>query len=441
MSAIARRSSNDGRKQVDYTQAGYVHAYISVVSDACSVTVTAHHFNMDAITTSLSEHGMSTKTLALIGSYHNHENEPIATKVNSALDSAGYGISLQGSFAPVRSNSTGEIMNGSDAFGCIIDDIFCRQLDWHNTVSEAADSAPASSADPATTIAFGTVEYFPSVIKSRFKVTAQRLSVPEVASPSPVASRVEPTLEYPYHAVADVALACGFPRADGLDQFGNLLSSGRSMHERMPAHRFATTGLRRSNDSAPFWGHFMKDVDAFDHQFFKKSSREAASMDPQQRLLLQCAYTAMESAGHLAPTSGAKTRNVGVYIGACSNDYNDNFAPHKPTACWTLCTLEAFLTGSISHYFDWTGPSIIYETACSSSAVAIDAVCKAIASGECSQAPAGGVSFTGPCKPFDASADEYCRGEGAGLVVLKGLKAALADGDDIRFVIASTGVI
>jgi acyl transferase domain-containing protein/acyl carrier protein len=227
----------------------------------------------------------------------------------------------------------------------------------------------------------------------------------------------------------------------------------------IPEERFKTIGLRRSEDGKlKFFGNFVKDVDAFDHRFFKKSSREAASMDPQQRLLMEVAYQAVESAEYTGTAGSKAKRDIGCYIGACSNDYNDNVASHQPNAFSSLGTLRAFLSGKISHFFGWTGPSITYDTACSSSAVAIQAACTALQMGECSMALAGGVSFytnpffyqnlaaasflspTGPTKPFDAKGDGYCRGEGAGLVFLKPLSAAIADHDNIQGVIAAAAV-
>jgi acyl transferase domain-containing protein len=264
---------------------------------------------------------------------------------------------------------------------------------------------------------------------------------------------------YPDHSVAVVGMACRFPGADSLEEFWELLASGGSMCQEMPSERFSTADLRRSPDGKlKFFGNFIRDADAFDHRFFKKSSREAASMDPQQRILLEVAYAAMESSGYFGTSDRDLAQDIGVYIGACSNDYNDNVASHNPTAFSSLGTLRAFLSGRISHWFDWTGPSITYDTACSSSAVAIDAACKAIQVGDCSQAIAGGVSLytnpnfyqnlaaasflspTGPTKPFDSRADGYCRGEGIGLVVLKKLSAAVADGDNIIGVIAGSAV-
>lgn len=231
------------------------------------------------------------------------------------------------------------------------------------------------------------------------------------------------------------------------------------MVQEVPAERFSTKNLRRTGaEKTQLWGNFVRDVDAFDHRFFKKSSREAVSTDPQQRLVLQCAYEAMESAGYFGEVSKTQDDDTGCFLGICASDYNDNVASHPPTAFSSLGTLRAFLSGKISHYFGWSGPSITFDTACSSSLVAIHQACNSIQLGECSRAVAGGANvFTNPnfyqnliaggflspsgaTKAFDAKADGYCRGEGIGLVVLKKLSRAIADGDNILAVVAGSAV-
>ena len=270
--------------------------------------------------------------------------------------------------------------------------------------------------------------------------------------------------------IAVVSMACKFAGASSPEEFWDLLEAGTSMAGSPPDDRFPTKEHSRSSDKSVFYGNYLEDVASFDHQFFKKSSREAASMDPQQRLLLEAAYQALESAGRFGlsrqqareGTGNEEDRDgqndMGVFIGTGSADYNDNVASHPPTAYSPLGTLRAFISGRISHYFGLSGPSITYDTACSSSAVAIDAACKALQQGDCKVALAGGVSVftspflfqnlatasflspTGPVKSFDASGDGYCRGEGVGLVLLKPLSQAVADGDTILGTILSTAV-
>ncbi|KAF2964213.1 hypothetical protein GQX73_g9357 [Xylaria multiplex] len=264
--------------------------------------------------------------------------------------------------------------------------------------------------------------------------------------------------DMPPNAIAVVGMGCKFPGADSVEEYWHLLETGRSMVSEPPTGRFPTQDHKRSTEKSVFFGNFLSDVSSFDNRFFKRSSREAASMDPQQRLLLEVAYQALESSGFFRPQENEQDLEVGCFVGVCASDYNDNVASHPPNAFSTLGTLRAFLTGKISHFFGFSGPSITYDTACSSSAVAIDAACKAILHGDCTSAIAGGVSIftsphfyqnlaqatflspTGPTKPFDESADGYCRGEGVGLVVLKRLSKAIEDGDNILGTILSTAV-
>lgn len=198
----------------------------------------------------------------------------------------------------------------------------------------------------------------------------------------------------------------------------------------------------------------MDGVDGFDHAFFRTNPKEAAYMDPQQRILLELAYQALESSGYLRHHKREAGDNVGCFIGASFNEYLDNTSAHIPTAYTSTGTIRAFLCGKISYYFGWTGPAEVIDTACSASLVAIHRACRAVLTGECAMALAGGVNImsginnymdlgkagflspTGQCKPFDKDADGYCRADGAGLVVLKSLRHARADGDDILGVIA-----
>lgn len=200
------------------------------------------------------------------------------------------------------------------------------------------------------------------------------------------------------------------------------------------------------------YGNFI-DVMSFDNSFFGVNPKEAANMDPQQRLLLELSFEALDSSGYLATHVRERGDAVGCFIGASMVEYLDNTNAHPPTAYTSTGTLRAFLCGRLSYYYGWTGPSEVIDTACSSSLVAIHRACTALVMGECTAALAGGVnaitginnlldlgkagflSPTGQCKAFDVSADGYCRAEGAGLVVLKLLKNAVSDNDDILGVI------
>ncbi|RYP44237.1 hypothetical protein DL768_009270 [Monosporascus sp. mg162] len=183
------------------------------------------------------------------------------------------------------------------------------------------------------------------------------------------------------------------------------------------------------------YGNFLQDPYEFDPAYFNVSPREAKSMDPQQRLLLQASLDALEDAGYVPGSTPTFQRDTfGVYVGVATGDYVDNLRDE----------IDVYYSpaGRISYAHQFHGPSIVFDTACSSSLVAIHNACVAISSGQCTAALAGGVNtITSPdCKPFDAAADGYCRGEGCGLVVLKKLSQAIEEGDHIYGVIRGTGL-
>lgn len=259
--------------------------------------------------------------------------------------------------------------------------------------------------------------------------------------------------------IAVVGMSCAVPGADNLEEFWKLLCDGKSQHVEVPGDRFGFDTAWREIDSQRKWyGNFIKDYLAFDHKFFKKTPREVASMDPQQRLMLQIAYQAIEQSGYFCSPKHKEDKHIGCFIGVSNVDYENNIACYPANAFSATGTLKSFVAGKISHYFGWTGPGLTIDTACSASAVAVHQACKAILSGDCRSALAGGVNLmtsplwfqnlagasflspTGPCKSFDAKADGYCRGEGSGAVFLKKVSSAIADGNQILGVIASTAV-
>ena len=415
---------------------------------------------------------MTVKSTGLEGRYHSSIHQAALAKIFQFSDSRD-DIEFPPAkrlIVPLRSNVTAQVLTEGSLHEIATRGIMVELANWHLTISAAVSQLIQIKTPVAA--AFGLLDFIPSSVirESGLKVDKMKssklfsgeLNAPDSTLPS---GAVTPAISapqddrYPDHAVAVIGMACKFPGAESVAEFWDLLTAGTSMVEQMPEARFPTQGLRRSQDGKlKFWGNFVRDIDAFDHSFFKKSSREAATMDPQQRLLLEVAYQAMESSGYFDDSLAASPGDIGCYLGVCANDYNDNVASHPPNAFSSLGTLRAFLSGKISHYFGWSGPSVTYDTACSSSAVAIHSACKAIVAGECSQALAGGVSLytspnfyqnlaaasflspTGACKPFDAGADGYCRGEGAGLVVLKKLTAALANNDNILGVIAGSAI-
>lgn len=263
--------------------------------------------------------------------------------------------------------------------------------------------------------------------------------------------------------IAIIGIGCRFPSANNPQAFWQLLRDGVDAISEVPAERFNLEDFFDPNPEIPGkistrWGGFLDQVDQFDPRFFGIAPREAARMDPQQRLLLELAWEALEDGGQVRERlAGTET---GVFVGISNNDYGRRQLSD-------FCHIDAYAgTGNalsiaanrISYVFDFRGPSIAIDTACSSSLVAIHLACCSLQRGESTLALAGGVNlilspavtinFTkagamapdGRCKAFDARANGYVRSEGAGLVVLKPLSRALADGDPIYAVIRGSAV-
>ncbi|KAK7931820.1 polyketide synthase [Apiospora marii] len=273
--------------------------------------------------------------------------------------------------------------------------------------------------------------------------------------------------DYPEHAVAVVGMACQTAAGDTPESLWQVLLEGKSMAQKLPLERFPEAAGKPE-----MWANLLPHVESFDHQFFKKTRREAAALDPHQRLLLQATYHALESAGWLGGDQTQQepethensvgpctktTTTTGCFIGMNAPDWPLNLASHPASPYTGGGMLRSFAAGRLSHHFGWTGPSHTVDTACSSAMVAVHQACRALQLGECTRAVAGGanlvtntalfdalrvggfLSATGPCKTFDARADGYCRGEAVGVVVLKPLRAALRDGDDVQGVLLATG--
>lgn len=251
--------------------------------------------------------------------------------------------------------------------------------------------------------------------------------------------------------VAVIGMAFRFPGdSNDIDSFWQMLSHNQDVVGKVPEGR--------PGESALTWpAGYIQDIEKFDAQFFNISPREAELMDPQQRLLLQVIWHTLEDAGYEASTlAGSAT---GVYIGVSGQDYRDLLIENSvDEAFFATGTSQALMSNRISYWFDLRGPSETIDTACSSSLVALHQAVCAIKAGQCEQAlvgtanllisphlfrsfeKAGMLSPDGRCKTFDEKANGYVRGEGVAALMLKSVKKAKQDGDQIYGVILGTGV-
>jgi acyl transferase domain-containing protein/acyl carrier protein len=283
------------------------------------------------------------------------------------------------------------------------------------------------------------------------------------ATPVPTAARDPSSCRGAPDHIAIVGLGCRFPGAPDPDAFWSLLRSGGDAIREVPADRWEVGAFYDPDPATPGrtttrFGGFLPRVDEFDPSFFCISPREASHMDPQQRLLLEVAWEALENAG-IAPQSLYGTE-TGVFVGISTSDYAglQLSDPALVEAHDGTGSAHSIAANRLSYLLDLRGPSMAVDTACSSSLVAVHLACQSLRTGECRVALAAGVNVVltpqltivfskagmmaadGRCKTFDAAADGYVRGEGCGVVVLKRLADALADGDQVLAIVRGSAV-
>ncbi len=304
----------------------------------------------------------------------------------------------------------------------------------------------------------------------------QAHGVRDIAVPRAAAYAVSPASVHGHagiarvdESIAIIGLAGRYPQAESLEAFWENLRLGRDCVEEIPQSRPDIAAKFRFQPGAAAqarsyskWGGFLRDVDHFDPLFFNISPKEAENLDPNERLFLEIATLAIEDAGYTPETlvapQAVRDNPVGVYVGLMWGDYQLH-GVDGPQDTWT--TPHSYywaVANRVSHYFNFSGPSIAIDTACSSSITAIHLACQAIRCGEIDAAIAGAVNLSlhpnkynllsdmhflssdGRCRAFGEGGDGYVPGEGVGAVLLKPLSKALADGDHIYGVIRGTSV-
>lgn len=255
--------------------------------------------------------------------------------------------------------------------------------------------------------------------------------------------------------IAITAMGCRMP-ADCRTPaaFWAFVDRGGDANEPMSDERLALVDPDRATNGTPRpRGTFLTDVDRFDPAVFGISAKEAASMDPQQRILLEVCWEALENAG--TPIDELQNSSTGVFVGISNIDYAvlSHASGALDSGYAVTGVANAIAAGRISYVFGFNGPSSVVDTACSASASAIHLACQSLRARECERALAGGVSLAllpgvgetlalmeavapdGRCKAFSADADGFGRGEGCGILVLRRLSDAQANGETVLGVI------
>ncbi|MYD60401.1 MAG: SDR family NAD(P)-dependent oxidoreductase [Gemmatimonadetes bacterium] len=267
--------------------------------------------------------------------------------------------------------------------------------------------------------------------------------------------------------IAIIGMACRFPGAPGISAFWRLLEAGgNAVSEGVPGSGVGRWGLLFPDDAVQSegcrFGAFVDDIDQFDDAFFRISPVEAELLDPQQRMMLETSWEALEDAG--IDPEGLRESLTGVYTGISNDEYRmlvvDSSKPAEAASC--LYALSGTnlngASGRVSFVLGLRGPAKAVDAACASSMVSVHDAVADLQQGKADLAIAGGVqailngriyelradammlSPDGQCKTFDASANGYVRGEGCGVVILKRLDEAEADGDRIWAVIRGAAV-
>ncbi|BDA68747.1 beta-ketoacyl synthase [Calothrix sp. PCC 7716] len=263
--------------------------------------------------------------------------------------------------------------------------------------------------------------------------------------------------------IAIIGMAGRFPGAKSLEKFWQNLQDGVESISEFTDAEVISDGIDYAIANAANYvkvSAILEDIDLFDAAFFGFNPKEAEVTDPQHRLFLECAWEALENAGY---DSTRYTSRIGVYAGASLNNYYSvdlNRDRLGSAQCYqtVIGNDKDFLTTRVSYKLNLTGPSITIQTACSTSLVATTLACQSLLNYQCDMALAGGVSIhvpqktgylyeqggtlssDGRCRAFDAKAQGTTIGNGVGVVVLKRLSDALADGDCIYAVIKGSAI-
>ena len=250
--------------------------------------------------------------------------------------------------------------------------------------------------------------------------------------------------------IAIIGMACRFPGGESPEAFWELLRSGTHAVKPIPPERFELQG--------PHFAGQLSELGGFDSEYFGVTPTEAASMDLQQRLMLELGVEALLDAGQ--PSENLRGKKVGVFIGVSSVDYtHTQLQGLDQVNMYTITgAATSVIANRLSYFFDFHGPSLVVDTACSSALTALHLALQSLRNGQAEMALVGGVNILlspllqqgfeeaqalapdGKCKTFDAAADGMVRGEGAGLVMLKPLAQAQVDQDRIYAVICGSGL-
>ncbi|GAB1313853.1 hypothetical protein MFIFM68171_04063 [Madurella fahalii] len=369
--------------------------------------------------------------------------------------------------SPVMSCSTGEWFSATDTASLIrsvVYEILNDTLMFNKILDSCLERALRFEAKSCLILPLGPTQNastLANLLRARAGLEVI-LREPPAVSPESIACSIGNHGSGGKCKLAIVGYSGRFPDAASAEKLWELLAKGLDVHRVVPPDRFNVdthydpTGKAINTSHTPY-GCWIENPGLFDPRFFNMSPREAFQTDPMQRMALTTAYEALEMSGYV-PNRTPSTRldRIGTFYGQTSDDWRELNAAQEVDTYFITGGVRAFGPGRINYHFGFSGPSLNIDTACSSSAAAMQVACTALWARDCDTAIVGGLSCMtnpdifaglsrgqflskkGPCATFDNEADGYCRGDGCASVIVKRLEDAEADQDRILAVILGT---
>jgi hypothetical protein len=393
--ATAWRNTKQREAMINAVESLSPEAYVSVLWDEDRATITVSKRKALALAAQLRTIGVTAVEVGLKARVHNpHPNISRHTDALLQLCREKPGLCFPDAadlVLPTFANAGdgNPVSPGSGSMHeMALRAVLVQQCNWYGTVSSVLGVGKEENSSDGIIVSFGPEHCMPPsltrLLGSRLvnfsaldednglpeinPHSSQPVSLPELASaPELEAGTQSHQQQYlaadpclvDSDAIAVIGMSIKVAGADDVNEFSQMLQTGDSQHEIIDSDRIKPDTLFRNTDQPQpvLYGNFIRDADAFDHKFFKRSPRESATMDPQQRLFLQGAYHAVEQSGYFTETtsrSNMATRDkahVGVYVGSCAGDYGNHIACHPANAFSATGAMRSFVPGKVSHHF------------------------------------------------------------------------------------------
>ncbi|KAI0473239.1 polyketide synthase [Xylariaceae sp. FL0804] len=366
----------------------------------------------------------------------------------------------------VMSCVTGRAFSEADTkalLKAVVHEILNEPLMFHKALNGSLEEAREFQGSRALVIPCGPTQAastLANVLKAETKLEVVLRSPPQVSRETPTSVGNHGSTGRCKLAI--VGMAGRFPDSASHEALWDLLEKGIDAHRVVPSDRFPVethvdTSGKIINTSHTPYGNWIENPGHFDPRFFNMSPREAFQTDPMQRMALTTAYEALEMSGYV-PNRTPSTRldRIGTFYGQTSDDWREINAAQEVDTYFITGGVRAFGPGRINYHFGFSGPSLNIDTACSSSAAALQVACTSLWAKDCDTAIVGGLScmtnsdiFSGlsrgqflskehNCNTFDNDADGYCRADACASIIVKRLDDALTDKDNILAVVLGT---